>query len=47
MDTDGCEVTGLTNAEMLNLLDPFTKKYDYPIYHHFKWDHCEELGYHF
>lgn len=39
---------GRTNIEVLTLLDPRSNpasiKYEYPIYHHFNWDHCPDVG---
>ena len=36
---------GWTNREMLALMDPqIGPNFTYPVYHHFKWPHCAELG---
>ena len=39
---------GRTNAEVLDLIDPrrhpVSIDFEYPIYHHFDWDHCAALG---
>ena len=36
---------GMTNEEMISLMDPRVgPNLNYPVYHHFRWDHCASVG---
>jgi hypothetical protein len=36
---------GPTNQEMLKMLNPLVgPNFNYPVYHHFRWAHCDALG---
>ena len=39
---------GRSNLEVLQLMDPRANPvaidFEYPVYHHFKWDHCAAVG---
>ena len=36
---------GPPNQEMLQMMNPLVgPNFNYPVYHHFKWDHCAAVG---
>ena len=44
VDSDADEI-GMTNEEMISLMDPRVgPNLKYPVYHHFRWDHCASVG---
>jgi hypothetical protein len=36
---------GPPNQEMLRMINPLVgPNFNYPVYHHFHWDHCAAVG---